>query len=372
LPLPEDDPAAKIVRAIIQVGPGNYSLISRLTGVPPETVRYKIKNQLYKKGVAIHAVVDAEKFDLQRYIVFMTFSDRYQAISKYVLQALHDLAYLNYYSAQLMSKEYYTTFQVPRQFRAQFTEFLDEMVNLGILEAYSLKPIVWMDHLSLRPEYYDFQEGRWDIDWQALKVTDDIPKIVVRPDDAKNEYDKIDLLICKELMINSLVTVAEISKKLNVNVKTLQYHYNSHILDRQMITKYLVRWMGDLESIKKHKIIYARIIARDLNQGELHEVRKAFYALPFTWGEALAGNREVYQVSLAIPVEHYLYVQYFMSNNLGPLAGELDFKTIDTGNSMAFTIPYSPFDATTNSWTFPLEENVRKLQNLKEIYRPSA
>ena len=369
MPLPEDDPAAKIVRAIIQVGPGNYSLISRLTGIPPETVRYKIKNQLYKKGVAIHAIVEAEKFDLARYIVFMDFSEKYQAISKYILQALHELAYLNYYSAQLMSNEYYTTFQVPRQFKLQFAEFLDEMVNLEILQSYSIKPIVWKDYLSLRPEYYDFQEGRWDIDWQSLSISDDVPKVVIATDEEKNEYDKTDLLICKELMINSLTTVAEISKKLNVNVKTLQYHFNSHILGRKMISKYLVRWMGDLESIKKHKIIYARIFARDLNQSQLTELRKAFYTLPFTWGETIAGNRELYQVELAIPVEHYLYVQYFMNNNLGQLAEELDFKTIDVGNSMAFTIPHSLFDASTNTWNFPLEENVKKLQNLKEIYR---
>ncbi|MGA1974619.1 MAG: hypothetical protein ABSG92_03200 [Conexivisphaerales archaeon] len=369
MPLPEDDPAARIVRAIIQVGPGNYSLISRLTGIPPETVRYKIKNQLYRRGVAIHALIDAEKFDLQRYIVMMSFSDSYQAISKYILQSLHELAYLTYYSGQLMSKEYYCLFQTPRLYKSQMMEFLDEMVNLGILTGYSLKPIIWVNYLSLRPEYYDFQEGRWDIDWQALSTVSEVPKIGASSEYDKNEYDKMDILLAKELALNSLSTVAEMSKKLNINVKTLQYHYNSHVLERKMVTKYIVRWMGDLESIKKHRIIYGRVFAKDLSQSQLQDIRKAFYSIPFTWSEAAAGNRDLYLVEMAVPVEHYLYVQYYLNNSLGSLAECLDFKTIDVGNSLAFTIPHSLYDSVAGSWSFPLDENVKKLQNLRETLK---
>jgi hypothetical protein len=179
----------------------------------------------------------------------------------------------------------------------------------------------------------------------------------------------MDILLAKELTINSLSTVAEMSKKLNINVKTLQYHYNSHVLERKMIAKYIVRWMGDLESIKKHRIIYTRVFAKDLSQGQLQDIRKAFYTIPFTFSEAAAGNRDIYLIELAIPVEHYLYVQYYLNNNLGPLAERLDFKTIDVGNSLAFTIPHSLFDSVAGTWSFPLAENVKKLQNLREALK---
>ena len=42
-----------LIETIKRVGPSNYSLLARLTGLNPETVRYKISKQLPKYGLGL-------------------------------------------------------------------------------------------------------------------------------------------------------------------------------------------------------------------------------------------------------------------------------------------------------------------------------
>jgi hypothetical protein len=365
--MPVDDSNAKLVRAIMQVGPGNFSLLSRLTGIPPETVRYKIKNQLMKKGINVHAIIDASKFGLQRTIVQLKFSEKYHPISKPILQALHELTYLTYYSGELMTRQYYTMFQIPIQFRSEFTEFLDAMVNFGMLDSYTIRPIVWINYMSLRPEYFDIARGRWDIDWQGLKLMEDIPK--VQPVEYTNvSFDKQDLLIATKLTSDALATIADMSRTLGINVKTLQYHFSRHLLERQMISKYVVRWMGDIESTRKHRIIFGRLYAQDMSKSDLELLRRVVYSLPFGWSETLSENRQLFISEVCIPVEHLVYVQYFLNNNLGDMASRVELRTIDASSSMAFTTPTDLYDPVTESWKYELTRNIARLEKLQEVY----
>ena len=42
-----------LIETIKRVGPSNYSLLARLTGLNPETVRYQISKQLPKYGLGL-------------------------------------------------------------------------------------------------------------------------------------------------------------------------------------------------------------------------------------------------------------------------------------------------------------------------------
>lgn len=366
--MPREDVNAKLVRAIMQVGPGNFSLLSRLTGIPSETVRYKIKHQLLKRGINIHAIADASKLQLQRTIVQMRFTEKYHPISKPILQALHELTYLAYYSGELMTRQYYTIFAMPIQFRSELVEFLDAMVNFDMLESYSVKPVIWTNYISLRPELFDFQKGRWDIDWQNLKFLDDIPQIfpITYPSVG---FDLPDILIVSELTMNALANLSDISRNIGMNPKTLQYHFTKHVLDKRMISNYAVRWTGDIDSTRKHRIIFSRLYANDLSRQELDLVRKVVYSLPFTWAEMLTENRQLFVSEICIPVEHLVYVQYFLNNNLGNLANRIELRTIDPTSSFAFTLTTSLFDTVLQTWTYDLQQNIARLEKLQEVYK---
>ncbi|MEM3186539.1 MAG: hypothetical protein QXQ39_07675 [Conexivisphaerales archaeon] len=368
MPTRAEDPTVKLVKAIIQAGPRNFSQLARLTGIPAETVRYKIKSQLVAKGIYIHAIPDTSKLGLQRFMAHLTFTDNYRSVAKALLQSLHELSYLTYYSAELMTKRHYCLFQVPIEFKNEFTEFLDAMIDYKILESYSLWPIAWINYISLKPEYFDFQREIWDIDWQHLSPPADIPQIT--PEEIKDvEFDKSDLLLIKELTVNSMSTIADISKKIGSNVKTLQYHYLSHVLGRNMIKNYTVRWMGDIESTRMHRIVFMRLYMERLTRSEMDLMRRVIYGLPFTWSEIISDNRQLFVSGVCIPVDQIMDYKYYMHKNLGDLGSKLEERVLDVFESGAFTLPYNLYDPTFRKWTFDIKKNVSGLQNFQMAYK---
>src|SRR3989304_2311049 len=60
-----------LVETIKQVGVSNYSLIARLTGLNPETVRYKVNRQLTRMGLGISVNVDFEGLGFKRGIFYV-------------------------------------------------------------------------------------------------------------------------------------------------------------------------------------------------------------------------------------------------------------------------------------------------------------
>ncbi|MEM0054529.1 MAG: hypothetical protein QXL89_10120, partial [Nitrososphaeria archaeon] len=53
-----DEEMKLIVDSIKKYGPKNISAISRTTGLPIETVRYRIKNQLKEMGIRFHISIN--------------------------------------------------------------------------------------------------------------------------------------------------------------------------------------------------------------------------------------------------------------------------------------------------------------------------
>ncbi|MFQ6076117.1 MAG: hypothetical protein ACE5Z5_08290, partial [Candidatus Bathyarchaeia archaeon] len=92
-----DDDFSLIVEAIKRVGPRNCSLISRLTGIPVETVRYKIRRQLIRKGIRVHLSVDYNKLCLLRNWITLDFNDEYSELAPSMLDVLSRIGYLTYY-----------------------------------------------------------------------------------------------------------------------------------------------------------------------------------------------------------------------------------------------------------------------------------
>ncbi len=165
-----------IVEAIKRVGPRNCSLISRMTGIPTETVRYKIDEQLVRKGIIIRVSVDYNKLGLARNWLTLNFSDEYDELAPRILDALSKIGYLIYYGRVVPRRNYVSIAALPPKAKAEYRKFLNGLIDLSILTSYKMDELAWVRYLSMRPEYYDFSTRTWKINWEGLNQS----KVIVK------------------------------------------------------------------------------------------------------------------------------------------------------------------------------------------------
>ena len=359
----QTDVTATVVEAIKKVGPRNSTLISRITGIPTETVRYKINKQLTAKGFRIHVIVDVHKLAMKRQSLVLDFSDDYREIAPQILESFNQLAYLIYYGRTMPKGEFITLVTLPTDFEAEYVGFLDGLVKMGMLRSYDRTQLEWIHYHSFRPEYFDFPSKSFDIDWQRLgtvkvRTGEDYATTISK----KPIADYSDLLILKELQINSLQSIVDISRKVKIHPKTLRYHYNQHILRRKLVSEYGVRWMGDIESTRRHAILYMRFFVRDASSRELALAQDVFLRLPFVWSDALSEDSRLYMVEVSLPISQYIDMMEYVTRKIGSIARKLDFIFIDRSATNAFTTPYHMFRE--GAWVFNPDDSLERFSRL--------
>ncbi len=358
------DPTQRVVEGIMRVGPRNAALLSRLTGIPTETVRYKIKRQLKEMGFRIHADVDYQRLGLRLHWATVDFTPTYSDLAVQILLGLHGIGYLVYYARIIPQGHYVALFALPEGSSGKYHEFLKHLIDLRIIRDYSLEDVVWSRHLSMNPKYFNFDSGKWDMDWRKVeseKVTVEGP---TEPQE-KAEVDKADLLLVKELQKDSIQSVIDIARKVKIHPKTLRYHYHTHVTGRKLIPRYLVRWMKDIESTRAHSISFLRFRFKELNEAELMTAQYTIRRIPFTWVEYLT-RESMYMAEASIPVEHLLDTLSYVSQNLAVFGRKLEIDHIDPSIAAACTIPYNLFDQE-QGWILNVEDVKKRFTNLESV-----
>jgi len=354
-----------IVETIKRVGPRNVSLISRLTGIPVETVRYKIRRQLIKNGIGGHISVNYNKLGLVRNWLVLDFDEKYREMATRMLAALSKTGYLIYYGRILPQGTYVSIIALPPSLRVQYGELLDRLMDLGILASYEMDELAWIRHLSMRPEYYDFETKMWKVDWASLHQSKVIVNQMMDSEVGEPMVDKTDLLILKELQIDSMKTISKIAKRLELKPKTVRYHYMEHVLRRGLITNFIVKWQGSREQMHR-SILNAFIEFRDLTERSLLDVQKVFHRLPFTWFDAVSNNRSLYLAFLSLPVTQYINLLDYLQASVS--VHRFEIKLVDTFCAEAYTIPYEMFNET-RGWVFSPEKALKALIDLVPLIK---
>lgn len=362
------DATSRVVEALKAVGPENCSLISRMTGVPIETVRYKIKRQLPSKGFRFHVGVDYDRLDLTRYWLTLDFTSAYRDMAVQILDALAEVGYLIFYARLTPRGTFVAIVALPSEARRKYSGFLDHLTELGILTTYTMEELAWAQYLSLNPKNYDFSSQTWTVDWPSLQRTPVSFGATEQPSEP-SKIDKLDLHILKELQLDSTQTFAAIAKKLNINPKTIRYHYSRHIVGQRLISRYLVRWMGDIESTKRHSLLNLKMWFRNLTSTELKTARATILRLPFTWSEMLATDGKLYVAEVHVPLQLYPDTLEFLRKSMADFSSKMDYGVTDYSASSVHTIPYKMYEDETG-WRFDLDDLKNRFRNLSTVVSP--
>jgi DNA-binding Lrp family transcriptional regulator len=354
----ELEPTYKLIEAIKKYGPRNFSLLSRVTGIPIETIRYKICKQFKEKGIGVHLGIDYNKLALVRTWIKLEFQESFLQYAEKLLWKFSEIGYLIYYASTLPYNEYYAMFAIPTRYRKEYRNFLDSLIEEGILNNYYAYELTSCRHLSLNAKYFDFDNWEWKIDWNNLESPD---VNVEQPFESELLKDPLvdyhDLLILKELQINSLRSLSEIAKKLNMNPRTILYHFNEHIIRRGIINQYYIKWwykkISDEEKVSLILQVY------DINEKEIRILKEEIEKLPFTFFDAYSLESRFYIAQQLLPAEHINNTLKYLTK-IKKMHGINNFSLEFIEKEEAFTTPYEEFDER-EGWIFNRERTLKEV-----------
>lgn len=350
----------RIVEAIKQLGPRNSCSISRITGIPDNTIRYKIHKQLVRKGITVQASIDYWKMGLTTNWVSMEFSNEYWKTAPSILEALSKNAYLTFFARLLPQNIFATVIRTPREGFGRYLSFLERLVEVGVLNSYRVDPLLWIRHLSMNPRYYDFDKGAWKVDWEEVEKS--AVEIQRREINGGGAFyvDKIDILLLKEMQIDCLRSLTEIGRKLHIRPKTLRYHFREHIEKRGLISRYVVRWFGSPSLEARKSIPYLTAEIREPSSEMLWQAQNVFHRLPFTWLDAISASQDFYMAQVVLPVSSYTETVEYLARNGEGFAKNLKLSLIDQTCTCNYTLPHEMFNED-YGWAF---EGDRALDNI--------
>ncbi len=340
-----DGAEARIVEAIKEHGPRNVALISRLTGVPAETVRYKIDRQLTSLGFRYHAEPNYGKLGLSLHWARLRFEPSFSESASLLLDKLNESAYLIYYARVLPSGSYVCLFALPPSMVAAYGSLLEYVADLGVLREYEMEEVAFSQHYSFDPKYFNFQSAKWEVDWRKVEL--ESPPSEMRPPSPPAAIDKYDLLLVKELQIDSLKHDADIARKLGVAPPSLGYHMRAHVDRKGLIDRYIVRWMEDVTKTLAHSVLLTRVVVRGLSRAQARRAHEAFARVPFTWSVYITKDG-TYMSTLCIPVEEAVTTFDYLRTQLADFSESIQIEYIKPHDAQLFTIPYNMFEG---EWT---------------------
>jgi hypothetical protein len=349
----QNSKTAQLAKAILEIGP-DINQVSRRLGQFKESVRYRYKTKLLDRGFVVQAAVDYEKLGLRRVLMLADFAPGYKEYGQAVMSAMNELCYVNYFERRMLTDDYVILASVPKEFVQTFLGFMTKLKDKGIFARLETIPFDWFRVIPMQTELYNFDTGIWDYDWSsprgAGKEASYVPSEKIR-------FDRLDLLILKELQINSTTPLTEIAQKLKVNYKTLTWHYRTHVLGRRMVKGYYLRWMGTTYSStleralhRRHRYQHISLLARGLTQVERMELMARLHSVPFIWSEMV--GEEDYSAELYFPTEQLTDAFEFIGRASSKIKDKVNVMIMDQAEALFFTLSYQLYDEQQDAWTF--------------------
>jgi len=241
------DRTSRLVDVIHKHGAENYAALSRVTGLPEETIRYKINVQLPRKGLTVHCGINFEKLGLTRKVLSVSFPQFIGSKATKAYEALSQELYINYFGKIMGSRNYNLILSAPKNSWTEYADFIEYLVEKEVMSNYRIEDILWSRHVPMRTDIFDFQRGEWNINWDKLGARKDAPIEPPTPlleDELFEAPDYIDLAILSELQVNATRQMSKIASDIKVKEDTVHYHYAEHVKKRNLISNYMVSWVG--------------------------------------------------------------------------------------------------------------------------------
>jgi DNA-binding Lrp family transcriptional regulator len=349
---PNQEKMVQMVKLITQRGP-RIDQVSRVIDVYKETVRYWYRNML-KDGFTVQASRNHEKLGLKRVVMIIEVGEIFETNADALMYALGDQCYVVSFAKTLPDGFYLVNSSVPTECLNSWSEFMLSLKEMGVFKSVTSIVLDWVRNVPMKAEMYDFRERKWDFDWSKRMANPASTDYEVA---RRERYDSVDLGIIEQLQLDANVQITDIAKKLEMNQKTLAYHYENHVVRRGLIKGYIVNWIGTRYDYKaekpvhrKHRYTPVEVFADNLDQTERVELMKSVGQLPYAWLEG-SGQRSYY-AKIVFPNEEFTEALDFLGRLVKLSKGKIRCFTMDQAHALWFTLPKQYYDEKNQQWAF--------------------
>lgn len=327
----------KLLETIKRVGVQNYSLLSRLTGLNAETIRYKVNRHLTRLGLATTINVNYGQLGLS--MGYLIVKPNGNATKSWADR----MSYLIFAGKRMGTNKHFCLTAVPYRLKKKYIDSLEQLKTEGLIEEYDYKELYWMRYPPFRPEYYDFDSKSWKIDWNRFETTMSEIGPSFLDVNRESDVDYIDLKILSSMMKDPTVPLAKTAKDISVNPRTVRYHHAEHVLKNGFILSNNIRWVKPFQEGNPGGVVQAVIISRKLDDVGITKVRKFCNSLPFTWLEAGSEDR-TYIALVDIPIADFQTCIQQIEIHLAGAGDSYDVDMLDASKSRPLTIPEEMYE----------------------------
>jgi hypothetical protein len=218
----------------------------------------------------------------------------------------------------------------------------------------------------MKPEWYDFDTGRWEYDWSSQGPSN-FESAKTMPS-TPAQFDFVDLQIIEKLQMDADKPLKEMSAEAGVNYKKLAWHYTAHVRARQLLKGFSVRWAGtgydykaDKALQKQHSYMALQLIVKDVNEFETISLRHNTNRIPYLWNEAIGRHYGAY---FFFPVESIVEGMQWLTTTIADVRDRAHLLTIDQTAAISFAIPYTSFSQEAKKWVFEPLDIAQRFDNL--------
>ncbi len=346
-----NDELVQMARHLAELGP-NINEVSRVLGRFKETVRYRYHHFFLERGITVQAMPSYAKLGFKRLILIAKLAPSCEANARSIFNALSELCYLHSFTRVMLRGEYVIHVAVPSELAERCAGAYMDLQRAGLFTEMEILAFDEIRNPPMKPESFDFTRGRWSIDWAEILEGNAKLPLSVRPEVEK--YDKVDLLVLKELEIDASRTLVKMVDRVKVSLNGLEFHYREHVKARGLIKGYRLVWQGthyDFERqmpvSRKDMYVELTVLLQDGTRDEVAELMVLLNSTPFLWSEAYGS---AYCAELFIP--HYEFVNFmeFLDAFASRVGDRLRIFTMDQRQALRFVISYPLFDAETKKW----------------------
>jgi hypothetical protein len=348
-----------ILEHMQRIGP-DVTQISKMTGIPRETVRYLYKEHILKKRIRVQREIDHEKLGLS-YIEFLvkfpSEVDRLFDPRQGPFAGLWENIYSSSIYRIIPDNYRFIGHLAPPSLHPRLEQFYEKLEKIGlcrVIERYHADHLV---HAPMWVEKYDIERNAWDFDWE-VRGKKRPPIAVESPVSEPVELDRTDLEIVSLQQMDPQASMSSLAAKMKMKQPTFAYHWREHITGRGFYKGWYVRWLGthlDPKTgliLRRHSSAAINVLARDLSPVEMMNFRAQLHSIPFLWGEQIGTH--VGEVNAETLVPGNELVDYF--DFLGKITAQLQDKVrimmVDQQSSSVQALHPHLFDESRGGWFY--------------------